>query len=47
MTEAQAGERRGAATVDHLNYINTYIQEMKRKKMYYSIYYIPGGNKSL
>ena len=32
MTEAQGGERRGAATVDHLKYINTYIQEMKKEK---------------
>ena len=32
MTEAQGGGRRGAATVDHLKYINTYIQEMKKRK---------------
>ena len=39
MTEAQGGGRRGAATVDHLKYINTYIQEKKR-----CIYNIPGCN---
>ena len=32
MTEAQRGGRRGAATVDHLKYINTCIQEMKKRK---------------
>ena len=46
MTEAQGGGRRGAATVDHLKYINTYIQEMKKEKKR-CIYYIPGRNKSL
>ena len=48
MTEAQGGGRRGAATVDHLKYINTYIQEMKkRRKEKRCLYYIPGCNKSL
>ena len=38
MTEAQGGGRRGAATVDHLNNINTYIQEMKKEKKMYILH---------
>ena len=38
MTEVQGGGRRGAATVDHLKYINTYIQEMKKEKKMYILH---------
>ena len=37
MTEAQL---RGAATVDHLKYINTYMQEMKKEKKYVYITFL-------